>query len=320
MSVIYSLIIPFYNSPERLERLIKTIPIRKDLQIIAVDDCSTSHINLFKILKDKYQYIEWYKTEKNGGAGVARNVGLSHAKGKYLLFADADDYFTPSINDIFNKHRNSCFDIIYFFVNEVDSATGLMDNGLKYRNMAISLYKKSHRKNDVCHISTAPWGKLIRRDIIEKYNIQFQETRISNDVFFSLMTDFYSNDIFAEEIAAYNYSVNQISVSNTGSIDKRLVRLKIDLERNSFLIRHKLQHVYISRQLKDSLSFFFRNVNDSAVKHQVIILCKEYGINRNQYRKLYLLYCAKNLLIRMCRIKVIHKSLSLFNSITNKLV
>lgn len=79
----YTLIIPHYNIPYLLQRLLKTVPQRIDLQVIIVDDCSTKDLDKLNQLKIDFKEIEWYSTGTNGGGGKARNVGLSHAKGQY---------------------------------------------------------------------------------------------------------------------------------------------------------------------------------------------------------------------------------------------
>jgi glycosyltransferase involved in cell wall biosynthesis len=66
-----------------------SIPRRKDIQIIAVDDNSDENkvdFSKFPWLDDKH--VEVYIKEEGKGAGYARNVGMEHANGKRLLFAD----------------------------------------------------------------------------------------------------------------------------------------------------------------------------------------------------------------------------------------
>ena len=81
----YSFIIPHKNCPDLLQRCVDSIPERDDVQVIVVDDNSDdgkkpslkNHKNLQVILLDATQ---------SKGAGRARNVGLEHAEGKWLLF------------------------------------------------------------------------------------------------------------------------------------------------------------------------------------------------------------------------------------------
>jgi teichuronic acid biosynthesis glycosyltransferase TuaG len=96
-SYLVSVIIPTYNSAKFLKRAIKSVlqQTYSKLELIIVDDCSTD--NSYEVIKyfikiDKR--IRYFKTTKNSGVvAVPRNVGLSKAKGKYVAFLDADDYW-----------------------------------------------------------------------------------------------------------------------------------------------------------------------------------------------------------------------------------
>ena len=115
MNINYSFIIPHKNCPELLQRCIDSIPERDDIQVIVVDDNSEedkkpdlrSHKNLQVILLD---------ATRSKGAGRARNVGLDHAIGKWLVFADSDDFFVTNLSELLDKYVNDSHDIIYFNV------------------------------------------------------------------------------------------------------------------------------------------------------------------------------------------------------------
>ena len=58
------------------------------------------------------------------GAGGARNLGLKNARGKWLLFLDSDDFFLNTAFTVFDKYLNSSYDVIYFKLTSIFSATG----------------------------------------------------------------------------------------------------------------------------------------------------------------------------------------------------
>ena len=90
----YTIIIPHKNIPSLLKRCIDSIPKRKDLQIIIVDDNSSSSIVDFENFPGKERNdVNIIYTKEGRGAGYARNVGLLQADSKWVLFADADDYY-----------------------------------------------------------------------------------------------------------------------------------------------------------------------------------------------------------------------------------
>ena len=91
MKPLFSIIIPHYDIPDLLMRCLKSIPVSEDIQVIVVDDNSPdADTYLERYPELSRPYLEFIRTTKGGGAGYARNVGLDHAKGKWLLFADAD--------------------------------------------------------------------------------------------------------------------------------------------------------------------------------------------------------------------------------------
>mgnify|MGYP003305656243 CR=1 FL=1 len=90
----YSIIIPHKNIPLLLQRCLDSIPIRDDLEVIVVDDDSDPSLVDFDSFPGKDRKDVEIVLDKMGkGAGASRNIGLSRAKGKWVVFCDADDFF-----------------------------------------------------------------------------------------------------------------------------------------------------------------------------------------------------------------------------------
>ena len=70
----YSIIIPHKNSPELLDRCLKSIPERNDIEIIVVDDCSDE--NCRPQIDRKGVEIIYVTKEETKGAGRARNLAI----------------------------------------------------------------------------------------------------------------------------------------------------------------------------------------------------------------------------------------------------
>ena len=91
---IFSVIIPHHEIPALLQRCLDSIPDVPEVQVIVVDDNSSEQkvdFEQFPGLGRKYTQCIFDK--EGGGAGHARNIGMKHADGKWLVFADADDFF-----------------------------------------------------------------------------------------------------------------------------------------------------------------------------------------------------------------------------------
>src|SRR5690606_20391341 len=108
--------IPHKNIPHLLIRCVKSIPKRQDLEIIIVDDNSDEKFLdiLSSLCSSENVKIIW--NEESKGAGAARNLGMSLAKGKWLLFADADDFYVSDFISVLDKYIDIDSDAVFFKV------------------------------------------------------------------------------------------------------------------------------------------------------------------------------------------------------------
>jgi teichuronic acid biosynthesis glycosyltransferase TuaG len=94
-----SIITPVYNAERFLPRLFECVRNQLDVEVehILVDDCSSD--KSLKIMRDYAvgnSSVKIIALEKNSGPVVARNMAIREARGKYLAFLDADDYWFPN--------------------------------------------------------------------------------------------------------------------------------------------------------------------------------------------------------------------------------
>ena len=90
----FSVVIPCYNYAQVLTRAVESVVKQEgdDYEVIIVDDGSTDDsADVAKVLAEKYAGLLTYFYKKNGGVSSARNCGIDHSRGDYLLFLDADD-------------------------------------------------------------------------------------------------------------------------------------------------------------------------------------------------------------------------------------
>lgn len=99
----YSIIIPVFNKEEYIRKTISSVLNQSfnNFELIIVDDGSTdSSIKIIKSFKD--DRIKLIKQE-NRGVSSARNKGISLAKGEYICFLDADDYWKENYLEVLDK-------------------------------------------------------------------------------------------------------------------------------------------------------------------------------------------------------------------------
>lgn len=94
-----SVIMPIYNAGEYLSRAIGDVLRQSfaEIELICVDDGSTDNsakiIERYKNKDDRVSYIH----QSNQGPSIARNQGLKMARGRYVIFLDADDMYEPTL-------------------------------------------------------------------------------------------------------------------------------------------------------------------------------------------------------------------------------
>jgi len=266
----FSFIIPHHNIPLLLSRCIKSIPNRNDIQIIIVDDNSSLTEDEWKIISDlKNKYTEIYFTTEGKGAGYARNIGLSHAIGKWVLFADADDFFTEELNYLLDTYSNSEYDIIFFNAKSVYSDT--LDDA--NRNLELQKFFNLNEIDNFRYSFYPPWCKMIKRNVILENSISFSETKAANDAMFSVNIGWYSKHFKLDSTIGYCVTFRHGSLEQTKSTDVIKDRIFISLEVNKFYKEHHIPRK-CDLYYRHLLNLLFKN---KKVFIKALKLCKSYG-------------------------------------------
>jgi len=237
MGIPYSIIIPHRDSADFLAVLLKTIPARDDIQVIVVDNSSIKMDPGFLGGAGKSNVLLLY-SDPEKGAGHARNVGLEKAIGRWIIFADADDFFVGGAFNIFDKYKRSESDVIYFCVTSYYSDTREKANREKtYNKMVMDFYnKRSFENEDILKFKTAvPWGKMIRRQLIKNNNILFDEVIASNDIMFSAKIGYFAKKIEVDPSNVYCVSIRKGSLTKSRSKEVLFSRYCAMIKYNIFM-------------------------------------------------------------------------------------
>lgn len=244
-TIIFSIIIPHYNIPELLVRCLKSIPIREDIQVIVVDDCSPGSENYLSTIPELSRpFVEFYSTSQGGSAGRARNVGIEHAKGRWLTFVDADDLFVNGAAQILERYRESNDDVLYF------PSKSVMCNDLsKPSNRHCFLYhfeqyKKTGNENLLRYEFDAPWGKFVKKSLIDEHHIRFDEVRWSNDTFFSAAIGVYAKTIDVPDEVLYIVTEREGSLTSAKvmSVEEWTTRFRSALHVQDFFDQNAVSY------------------------------------------------------------------------------
>lgn len=272
MDYTYTIIIPHKNTPLLLQRCLNSIPFREDIQIIVVDDDSSSDVVDFTNFPGRERAdVEIIFTKKGRGAGYARNCGLLHAQGKWLLFADADDFFLPDFLKILDCYSTTNNDLITFRATSVDSDTLTSAYSRQSEFLGFDVaenidVEKLKYRNDV------PWAKMISGALVWKYSLQFDEIPAGNDIMFSFYLDYYAQHVMVCSDAIYCATIRKDSLQYGVVLDNLLARVRVVCRCNRFLRK-------IGREDK-LLSSYYR-----------VMQCKKFFGYCGYYKALWIFVC-----------------------------
>ncbi|WP_163583276.1 glycosyltransferase family 2 protein [Gracilibacillus saliphilus] len=240
-----SVIIPHYNSTETLSKLLESIPVNKEIQVLVIDDHSNEQE------KQKLQKIKEHCAHKNihfltndpnkKGAGACRNIGLKKAVGEWVLFADSDDFFVDDFYNIVKQHFSTGFDVIFFKPTSVELDTGNVSNRhIKFANAVNDYSNTGDLKSELTlkYRVVVPWSKLIKRNVITKNKILFEEVVSSNDVMFSARLGCCIKSFGVSNETIYCVTKSKGSLTTSIDNDKFDVRLGVFVRYYHFLQEH----------------------------------------------------------------------------------
>lgn len=242
-----SIIVPHYNSADLLPKLLSTIPNIPEIEVIVVDDHSTEKLKEFMECKSKFcnRNIFFYDNEPDRkGAGAARNVGMRHAKGKYLLFADADDWFADSFWSIVQKNMADGADIIFFPPKSQWDSGKHANRHLPYAQRVRNYLSNPSRENELklrC-LYWSPCSKMVKRSMVVKNGISFEEIQFSNDILFSVKIGICANTIKASENTIYYILRHQGSLTACKDEAALMIRRKAWCRTYFYLRRNLNRH------------------------------------------------------------------------------
>lgn len=249
----YSFIIPHKNAPRLLQRCVNSIPRREDIQIVVVDDDSSSDIVDWDSFKfDDERCIELIHTNGCKSAGAVRNEGLKQAKGKWILFADCDDFFNKGLLETTDQYIDSDLDALYFNVDCVDGESGEPSGVYQGYQQLIADYKNNKSLLENIRYAKPPWTKMVRKEFLDRHHIQFEDVILGNDVWYSYQVGYFAKKIEVLDKRLYVYTINANSISFHRTVAKDVVQIETYVKQNAFFefIGHPEWHINLPGWIK----------------------------------------------------------------------
>lgn len=159
-----SIIVPLYKSEDFMKKCLDSIlnQTYHDIELILVDDGPPDNSGAiaddYSRKDDRVIVIH----EENGGTCDARNAGLAKATGKYLMFADGDDWLAPD-----------CIEYLLSLLKETDSEMSMADCVFTTRKMQqnkddwVKKLTPDEASCEILYVKTpvGPWNKLYTTEV-----------------------------------------------------------------------------------------------------------------------------------------------------------
>lgn len=218
-----SVIIPVYNAEDFLERCLLSVLSNsyKNIEVFLVDDGSTdSSPAICDEYAEKDKRINVIH-KKNGGTAEARNTALKYAKGKYIAFADNDDFIHKDFYKIMhNAITATDSDVVVceltrdMPIDEFNKEIDLTAEVVNKHNFILGTYCGDWTRN------TAPWNKLYKRELFD--NIKFPSGKGYEDAYTTYKLLYTADKITYVNAALYYWWNNKNSYSSKKSNPKKL--------------------------------------------------------------------------------------------------
>ena len=250
-----SIIIPIYNAEKYLCRCVNSC-LSQDLskeeyEILLCDDGSVDDsLKIAQQLQSVNDCIRVF-TQKNSGAGSARNLGLINARGQYVMFVDSDDYLKPnSINDPLKQSFEKNLDVCrYLLVNE------LLADGRCWVNVNPVPSKIVYNGIELISNKNVPFdtvcSALYRRDFLKVNNLFFSNLTSSEDVVFTLCVYMNADRVMYDNTQVYVYEIKDGTRGHSKDYKRKISFIKNELFIASFL--KKTAELNNSKKLNKSL-------------------------------------------------------------------
>lgn len=254
-----SIITPLYNAELHIETgaIALFSQLEKYWEWIIINDASTdASLAIVKGLQQEDKRIKIIDLKENKGQGYARNFALKKAKGDYVLFLDADDYFAKNafkqlLNVIGKKPKTEVFVWGY----------SIFQTGKKKRKVFLPQKPDKNRVETPFQLgmlrrkgfSAVPWVYIVKRSLIEKYALRFSEGIYFEDIEFTTSLLFYAKKVTVLPFVGYHYRKHPLSVTGRSSKQKIDDKFTAFTQIKTFLedqgVFQQYQSLYLARFL-----------------------------------------------------------------------
>ena len=279
---VFSVIVPFYNVETYIVECLQSIlgQTFKDFEVLCVDDCgndlTSDIVNLFA-QKDKR--IKIIKHKKNKGLGTARNTGLKHAKGKYIVCVDSDDYITSDLlQNVYNAFMEHECRVVWFSAKLYSHYEQKFLDFIAFNTLSSQKEGLLNiNQNNLMDFPQFSWNKAYEKDLLLENNIFWKENKLFEDIELYWKIHTKIHDVYYINKPLYIYRKRPGSIcSNKNNIPETIADLySVTEDVYKYLIHNHLftdyrncllKFIYIALSNKHPLSEYHTELNQKTLQ------------------------------------------------------
>lgn len=259
-----SVVIPVYNVQDYIVECLESIMAQdlKDIEVIIVNDGSTDNsISNIQNIIDNNRNIHLIN-KINGGLSSARNTGLLHAKGEYVLFLDSDDYLKKDfLYKLYNEAIEYDLDIACggntrFYVD--NTIYPRIRNEFLCKSSVISGQKFLLDQLEYNDYRMEVWDDLYKREFLLENNLFFVEGILHEDEEYTPRALLAAKRIKLVETYGYMYRQRENSIMSSTVNIKHVSSIEYIM--NSFIDRFEETKIENEKLIFSKLCFNMFNV------------------------------------------------------------
>lgn len=220
----FSVVIPVYKVEEYLDQCVQSVVEQtyRRLEILLVDDGSPDRCGAmcddWAKKDDRIRVIH----QENGGLSDARNTGIRHAGGDYVLFLDSDDWWEQNtvLETLAKQLEKTPVDVLtYNYRKSVDGVPqpAYFDEQIPSHDTPVDIAAMVQKDLWVC----SSWNKAVRFSLFEQGDLFFRKGITSEDMDWSLRLALKAGTFAFVNCCVLAY--RQRSMSITHSVSKKSV-------------------------------------------------------------------------------------------------
>lgn len=284
MTNMVSVVLATYNAEKYLKQNIESLinQTYKNIELIYVNDGSTdSTLNILESYSVKDSRIKIISQE-NAGAAIARNRGIESISGKYLMILDADDYFELNmVEELVYYAEKLQTEIVIFGSNIYDNQSGMIKEYEPSNKRRYIPNKDVFSNDDISNCllqicGTAAWNKFYLSEYVYREKLFFQNCRIIDDVFFSVMSLCKASKVAYLDKKLLFYRVNNAAsqMGDTEHLVEQYIKayefLITELEKEEFYYKYKKS--IIKEFVEATFYAVFKNENLNVHKQNMRVI------------------------------------------------